>query len=508
MATKAKKPAKPETAPETPAVEGIDYKTRRCELYIGPDALTADFAKKLIGWTEESDTVKFGDVYDLTDARGNKIRFTNNRHNRPFTLAWCKELAQMILNMEYEDNGESFIIGVEGNVLSGQHRLPALILAEQYWSGEGVKDEKEKAKAEHWQQVWGVGPPVIPATIQFGIPETSRVRRTLDNTKKRTFADVLYSDGLFDDKKASDRAKLCRMADFAVKLLWARTGAVKNPYAPRKTNTSAVEFIQNHGRLKDAIKHIFEENSATEGEESSGGKISHYISPGVAAGLMYLMGTSNTDSEVYTSADIRSEESIDFENWDKAEEFWTLFAGSPDFQCVREAIAEHFDPATGKGGSVLTKTCILAKAWADFLDRNEVSEENIELDWMPPNKDGVTLLNKDTLPTFAGIDQGEPRKEEEEEEEGDDPTPVKTSTEPSPEDIAKHKAEIKAENERKLREQHQAREARKNRTPTPSDSRMAPPPIPTTTNGEGESPATPVPTTTVKRKAPGNRGPR
>jgi hypothetical protein len=388
---------------------------------IPPARITCQMAKEVfLGWTEEVEGgEKFGDDFHLKDINGVKVRLLNNGRNRQLTYSWCLQLAYDILNRFWADsrntppgtapeasfttNGETIIIGRTGQVLSAQHRLIALVLACQIWAG------KDKA---HWQKLWPEEPS-IEAYVITGVDESQTTTKTLDNVKPRTMADVLFTDSTFFPKMKSskERGRATRILEYAVRTLWKRTWAKRDAFHPTFSHSEALDFIQRHERIKKAVQHIYEEDSA--------GGVSKYVSPGVAAGLLYLMGYSTADPasvDKYRESDSPSERKLKLDQavWDKAEDFFTLLAQQdtqPEFVAVRDSCrpgTNSFYFAKGEErGSEEERVGILIKAWGQFLSTGKTTPEGLKLRY--DLKDGDPLL--DEWPTLKGIDRGT-RKDE------------------------------------------------------------------------------------------------
>jgi len=142
-----------------------DVEVRVC---VGNEALTCAHAKQLLGWKTETRTVKFHDRYLFKDEENCKVQCSCNRKNRPFDDSWARSIAQDILNKRWKLNLETIIIGRDGQVLSGQHRLIGLILACQLWQ-----------KHSYWSKVWNTEPS-IETLVAFGADESEEATRTLD----------------------------------------------------------------------------------------------------------------------------------------------------------------------------------------------------------------------------------------------------------------------------------------------------------------------------------------
>lgn len=396
----------------------VIYPEIDAKICAGPDAVTQQQAKDLLGWEEETDDVKFGADYFLMDENKKKIRCHNNVRNRPFNEGHSRTLAQDLLNLHWRMNGETVVIGSTGRVLSGQHRLIALVLACQMWENQS-----------HWKSRWRLEP-TLETIVVMGVQETEDVTRTLDNVRPRTLGDVLFTSDALAKVKTVDRKSVARMLDYAVRLLWDRTGARKDAYAPRRTHSESLDFLDLHPSVMKCVKHIYEED-----QEGSIGKL---VSPGTVAALMYLMASSGTDPRKYRDSENPSEKSLDLGNWDKAEEFWTLFsARSDDLKPLREAIGMLASEDTGIGGTPDEKIALVAKAWSAFAEVGKVEKGDLKLSYR--TQDDVRYLAD--FPTFGGIDCGKPGKEDDEEED--------KKSDPTPEEVEAEKVRIREEKEAK-----------------------------------------------------------
>jgi len=83
--------------------------------------MTPDQAKKLLGWSQESEHIKFGSNYLLLDEYGEKVRCYNNVTNRPLYPNIYKTLRQEHLRKKWQMNGEPVIIGRTGLILNDPH---------------------------------------------------------------------------------------------------------------------------------------------------------------------------------------------------------------------------------------------------------------------------------------------------------------------------------------------------------------------------------------------------
>lgn len=360
--------------------------------------LTMATAKKLLGWETEDEycertgdapgSTMFGDPL-LTDEEGKRVQCWHNLGNRPFDESWSRKIAQDILTGNWEFNLENIVISKWGKVTSGQHRLVGLILACQMWA----------ADQDFYTGIWETQP-TIECVIAFGGSEDPKVLRTIDNVKPRTLADVFYTGGVFKaDQSASERKELARMLDYAVDFLWKRTVANETSGMAYQTHSASVEFLDRHPRILKCITHIFEENK----ERAISGL---HLSCGRSAGVMYLMAAYNTDGDLYRNKRPPTEKDIDFEYWDKAQQFWSDFARMSK---VRDAIA-HCERD-------ILRLAVLAKAWTLYAENKKATAEDLKLETIE-NADGITKLAEN--PDFLGIDGGYKVEAEEEEEPQED----------------------------------------------------------------------------------------
>jgi hypothetical protein len=309
------------------------------------DNITEEEAKALLGWKEESENIKFGNDYLLKDKHGVKVQCVHNSNkfntNRPLYKSNYENLEQEFLNNRYTFNGEPIIIGKTGFVLNGQHTLIGFILAcQQFDKGSARWSEQGKVR------------PTLEKLIVFGVDESDIVVNTMDTCKPRSLTDVIYRSAHFAEVPARKRKKISRVLDFAVRTLWYRTGADENAFAPRRTHAESMDFVDRHPKLLNCVKHIMEED----GKEK---RISSFISPGTASALMYLMA-AHSSSDKYGKTQVPSEADINFDYWDRAEDFWTVLA-TGGVNSARPALAEIIE--SGLGGTADERMYLVTTLW-------------------------------------------------------------------------------------------------------------------------------------------------
>lgn len=357
---------------------------------LGP--VTVAMMKEKLGWeTEEEYKVRmvkenpntkpdhwlYGEVFHCRDTGKNKVRTENNANNRPFDETWCNNVIQMVLRGQWAGpltipgetiNGETVRISKYGQVLSGQHQWTAGILADEYLQNAraqlGVEATDEK------YPIWkGHDHIVLETVVITGLSDDPRVLMTIDYNKPRTAADVFYTSEVFKNCTSQERKELCRMLAAAVDLLWTRTDA-----KGYRTHPELIGFLERHKTLLKCVEHIFTENGAAGGRKIS----KHYLSAGQCAAMLYLMGCSSqktTDiSDEYRNQTPPTEKVLDWEYYDRAEDFWVYFASSEEFSTVRTALNRLMDSEStnednlGLGGRLPEKLAIISAAWEHFKD--------------------------------------------------------------------------------------------------------------------------------------------
>ncbi|MDB4786247.1 hypothetical protein OAG36_00785 [bacterium] len=353
------------------------------KLSSGKKALTVAEAKKLLGWT----VVEKGGL--LKDRNGLFITCKNNTTNRPLSMSLILTYMQDILKKQWRLNGETIIIGREGNVLEGQHQMCALILAEQ---------EREN-NPDRWKEYW-TDSPTIEKVIVFGIAEDDDTVNTINTGKPRSLADVIFRSEYFAALPASDRKAVARSTSFAISMLWSRTGAGVGSFGSTRTHSESLDFLSHHPRLLECVKHIYEED----GKDNQIGK---YLSTGYSAGFLYLMASGTTNPLEYRSADHADEQYLDWELWDSACDFFVLLAGNAkELKAVRMSLGN----ISNEDGSVNRKEqmALLAKSWNAYSNKTPITVKSLALKYSTDD-DGIKSLIE--CPTVGGIDSVEDEPE-------------------------------------------------------------------------------------------------
>ncbi len=344
----------------------------------------------------------YGEVYHCLDTDKQKVRCWRNAGNRPFDQSWCDDLIHTILYGQWAGphtipgetvNCEIIRISKFGRVISGQHQMTALKLADEWLQKSRAQPGNAvEPKFPAWN---GHEHPFIETLVSTGMSEDPRVLQTVDYVKPRTVADMLYTMELYRDKMPVERKEMTRILSSAIDVLWNRTET-----KGYKTHPEVVGFLERHKRLLKCVEHLFTENRASVDGGRKIGKLR--LSPGQCSALCYLMGSNQSDAtvkklgdfdygDVYRNESPPSERNLDWSYWDRAREFWARLGNDsdPGFDPVRVALRRLVDSEAtseenqGLGGRNDEKLAILAAAWDLFRDHNEAlgvpfSDEDLE----------------------------------------------------------------------------------------------------------------------------------
>lgn len=368
---------------------------------LGP--ITVEEAKDILDWTEEPEKGKgWGTDYTLRDMDGKKVRLKNNNTNRPFRPTLAKRYANEHLRKKWKLNGEPLIIDTKGKVQSAQHRLASVIFAEQL----RLQDP------DLWKEYGTRGPITMETVVVRGISSAKDVVDTLDLGQKRTLGDVVFRDNVFGKVSDREAKRLSNILAGATRLTWLRSGGQTVSDAPHFPHSEALDFIEDHPRLVDAVRFVFDEDG---GPGAEGKKLSTYISLGYAAALLYLMGTSATDPDKFLG-----EGETDFSLWDKATDFWALFASgsSEDPFPSLQRLLVRTDASGAQGRDEVVGMVVKAfNHWADGVKDIKAGKLKVK---KAKTEEGKLVLSE--CPRLGGLDVERVPEEKEDQEvpEGSD----------------------------------------------------------------------------------------
>ena len=355
--------------------------------------MNQDDAKLLIGYQTEAEAGKeFGDGYQWKDKERNKVRLLKNSTNRPIGKGDLDNYSEQMLQDVWELNGETMTVDDKDNMLSAQHRILALVQANQLLAKDRALPKDVQRYASKHKSNDGV---TIPAIIVKGVSAKKEVADTADTGRSRKLVDVVFRNKEFGSKLTNKELKgLAKNFTEATRLVWIRCGGGKISDAPKFHHREALKFQKNHPGIKECVTFITEENGGSSKDE--GCKISKYVPLGMAAALMYLQVTSKTKE----GGDI----SVTQKN--KAEKFWTLLAGGQSSgKDLWAALRTKLQAVDGSGSKGRDEKCgIVVKAWEVFQAGNEDAEckpKDLSLK-QRKNENGKTVLAE--TPRFGGLD--------------------------------------------------------------------------------------------------------
>ena len=366
----------------------------------GEEAIDFDFAVQLMGWqqSDPEEDEKFEDpLLKLND--GSTVVCQHNTQNRPFLKSIANQYMGDHLSGNWRMNGEPIIVGEYGSVLSGQHRLISFILAVLAW-------REDQTLYPFWDNE-----PLFHTIVVVGVKEIRDVINTIDTGKPRSLADAIIAAGILGTGANTKKAvkDMARGLQYAVGMLVQRTGVADLSYSPKPSHSFCLDYLDRHPKLIEALRYVFEEEGEKEKRFTKGG-----IGPGYVTALMYLMASCLSDSPTYLSKDPPSESDINFESWNKAEEFWTLFAGrSKEFKSLFNALGKIDD----EDGSLEEKIVLLTLAWREFSVSKPITTAKLKLKYTEEDGEGVQTLLTEAF--IGGLDEVDYDDEVEEEEEGE-----------------------------------------------------------------------------------------
>lgn len=377
---KKKTPKKQESTTVVAGVRPVLYEKVSVKLCVGDKAITAKDAKKLLGWeelpTEDGESeylfeVKNGDTKQ-------RIRCTQNLDNRPYRKSLVDTYRQEILRKRWQLNGEPIIVGTTGKILDGQHRLISLVLATMEY-------ESSPEKFPEWNVA-----PTIDQLCCFGISEDDLVVNTINTGVPRSLSDVIYRSEYFAGMKSDAKKTISRSLEYAVRLVWYRTGAA-DAFAPRRTHSESLDFIRKHETLLEFARYIYELDVDK--------RLSKLISLGYATGLCYLMAVGASDGAEYEKC--FDESALNFDRKTDAKFFWERMASEGGLDIVKNVLKQ-----LGPEASQHELYAVIVKAWNVFVREKEVSSAKALKLKYHTDEDGVTQLAE--CPTCGGIDLGNP----------------------------------------------------------------------------------------------------
>lgn len=354
--------------------------TPQAQLLTGPNALTSARARSLLGWAE----VRKPRDANLRDATGKHIRLSNARRCRPLDTWVTRGIVQDVLHRHLRFNGEPITLGASGQVLSGLELAVGFVLACQEWG-----------LSKHWRAYWK-REPTLETLLVTGVDESDQTYRTLHRARPLTVSDALYRSEYFAGYGHAERDRCSRVTEAAIAFLWGRCGYDResfNPHAPLRTVAESLAFLERHPRLLECVRFVHELfRTRRAGERPFTPPGARYLPHGWAAGLLYLMGSSQSVRAKYD----RSERSLNWKAWGRACAFWREIADGP-FRYVRGANGDYLF-AEGEGKPEERLMAII-RTWNGQDTVGGIDLEELETVSEDQNEDTPALPTADELRT-------------------------------------------------------------------------------------------------------------
>lgn len=193
---------------------------------------------------------------------------TRNNRNRRMSDGAVKRLAGDIVSGNWVENGESVIFDWSGNLLNGQHRLAAIIVANK---------------------------PVMCLVVRGIDPAAFD---TIDSGRPRRMSDVLYIEGEQNSTQlASALQALYR---------WENNGNFSAPVAAQQaTRTQLAKLLEKHPNIRDSIIDGQRLRRRLPNAYSSVMTVLHYVLSGLDGDL-----ADDFFEKLYSGADLGSDDPI------------------------------------------------------------------------------------------------------------------------------------------------------------------------------------------------------
>jgi len=303
-----------------------------------------------------------------------------NDNNRPVRRSLVTKYKTEILRGKWLLNGETAVIDSQGQIVSAQHRLLALVAAE----------EARKKNVAYYREKYGwKGSVTIPLIVVTGVdPKTAD---TVDIGQTRSGGDVLYRKSLFSsDYKERQQATLSKTLANAARLVWLRCGGKKISDAPSFPHSELLDFVSDNPTLIDSVEYIYK---ADEGSER---RIRSFLSLGVASALQYLFAYAKWDED---------DPDAEPELWEESCKFFDAFATGVGLE-KNDPVLMLRNYLTRVQGSdnPLTRDALVStviKAWNHWIDDEKMTATNVR-------------LKKEEDPHVGGLDVAEDTEEEDE----------------------------------------------------------------------------------------------
>lgn len=257
--------------------------------------------KELVSKTPKTETNIRSKVVRVNPAFARSVLEHLNNSNRPMSKALAKLYANEMLRGKWQCNGEPIIFSEEldttEHLISGQHRLQALILADQAIQ---LGEEWPSAQLE-WDTV-----------IVYGVDH--QTADTVDTGKHRSHADVLFRDGWVDSiipeewgATIKGRRTWTKTLAGAARLVWLIEGGAVVSDAPKFLISEMQDFVQRHSLLTEFVTMVLDANDGDGGNKGLKMSLPYIAALCYVACVEETVITSEEDEEGYDGLTVNDE---------------------------------------------------------------------------------------------------------------------------------------------------------------------------------------------------------
>jgi hypothetical protein len=210
----------------------------------------------------------------------------------------------------------------------------------------------------------------LECIVLTGLDDSDETVDAIDLGQKRSLGDVLFRNRTFEGPEGKpltekEQQTLTNVLANAARVVWLCLGGKLVSDAPKFLHSEALDLLEAHPKLVDCVSHVVIEDAGSERQ------IRTCVSLGTAAGLMYLMAASKTNTKKWEEG----EAEVNFDHWEKAEEFWTLVASGASLEkghpCL--VLRNHLKASSAGGGHERDAiTAAIKLAWNAFIEEKKL----------------------------------------------------------------------------------------------------------------------------------------
>lgn len=257
--------------------------------------------KTLIAKTPKTETNIRSKVVRITPEFARGVLAELNNSNRPMSKGLAKLYANEMLRGKWRCNGEPLIFSEEldttEHLISGQHRLMGLVLAQQ---------------AIELGEVWPEAQLEWDTVVVYGVDHSTA--DTVDTGKNRSHADVLFRDSWVDEiipsewnESVSKRRAWTKCLAGAARLVWLIEGGAIVSSAPKFIISEMMEFLQRHRDLSQFVTMVLDANDGDGGNGGLKMSLPYIAALSYACCVEEVIFASEDDTEGYEGLSVNSE---------------------------------------------------------------------------------------------------------------------------------------------------------------------------------------------------------